>query len=229
MPQLPSAVIFDFNGTLFFDSDKHIAAWKRYFSLHGFPDLSEEVFRERFLGRNNAEILEKLYGHPLPPDETEREAEAKEALYRRICLEHPNELHLVAGVEHLFDELTARHIPFTLATGSNLSNVQFYFETFGLGRWFDLSRVVYDDGSIPGKPDPTIYRLALQVLGEQRDIDPTSVMVFEDSFSGMHAARAAGVGRIIALTTPESIPYVRAVGLADTVLTNLSDLSFMGL
>ena len=221
----PESVIFDFNGTLFFDSHKHIEAWKRYIRAHGFGEISDETFKERFLGRNNAEILPALYGRPLSDDEIEREAEAKEAIYRDVCREKPEELHLVKGAEALFDCLQAREIPFTLATGSNLANVRFYFDTFGLGRWFDLARVVYDDGTLPGKPDPAIYHKALAALG----VSPEGCTVFEDSFSGIHAAKNAGVSRVVAIATPEGRAYVEKLGLADLICTDFCDLAAFGL
>ncbi|MBQ5739978.1 MAG: HAD hydrolase-like protein, partial [Oscillospiraceae bacterium] len=77
-----SAVIFDFNGTLYFDSHLHIEAWKRFLKLHSFPAMTDEQFKEKFLGRNNAEIMEMLHGRVLPTEEMEALAEEKEALYR---------------------------------------------------------------------------------------------------------------------------------------------------
>ena len=72
-----TAVIFDFNGTLYFDSHLHIEAWKRFLKLHNFPAMTDEQFKEKFLGRNNAEIMEMLHGRHLPPDELETLAEEK--------------------------------------------------------------------------------------------------------------------------------------------------------
>ena len=76
-----TAVIFDFNGTLYFDSHLHIEAWKRFLKLHNFPAMTDEQFKEKFLGRNNAEIMEMLHGRPLPPDELETLAEEKEIVF----------------------------------------------------------------------------------------------------------------------------------------------------
>ncbi len=35
-------LLFDFNGTLFFDSPLHIKAFKKYFTEHGKPEPTEE-------------------------------------------------------------------------------------------------------------------------------------------------------------------------------------------
>lgn len=219
------AVIFDFNGTLYFDSHLHIEAWKRFLSRYNFPSMTEEQFKEKFLGRNNTEIMEMLHGCKLDPARIEELAEEKEAIYRDICLERPDELKLVAGAEAFFDALKANGIPFTIATGSGKSNLDFYFDVFRLDRWFDYSLVVYDDGTMPGKPDPTLYLKAVAGIG----MDPAECMVFEDSFSGIHSAHNAGIGRIAAISLPENIPYVKELGLADIIATDFTDPSVFGL
>ena len=220
-----TAVIFDFNGTLYFDSHLHIEAWKRFLKLHNFPAMTDEQFKEKFLGRNNAEIMEMLHGRSLPADELDALAEEKEAIYRDICRERPNELKLVAGAETFFDMLKANGIPFTIATGSGKSNVDFYFDVFHLDRWFDYSRVVYDDGSLPGKPDPAVYLKVTALIGK----DPAECMVFEDSFSGIHSAHHAGIGHIAAISLPENIPYVKELGIADIIATDFTDPLVFGL
>lgn len=220
-----SALIFDFNGTLYFDSHLHIEAWKRFLTRHGFPSMTDAQFKERFLGRNNAEILETLHGHPLAPEVIETLAEEKEALYREICLEHPEQMHLVPGAAAYFDRMRASGIPFTIATGSCKSNLDFYFDVFDLGRWFDPALIVYDDGTLPGKPDPTVYFKAARAIGKS----PKECMVFEDSFSGIHAAHNAGIGRIVAISLPENIPYVKQLGLCDVIATDFTDPTLFAL
>lgn len=220
-----TAVIFDFNGTLYFDSHLHIEAWKRFLKLHNFPAMTDAQFKEKFLGRNNAEIMEMLHGRVLPPDELEALAEEKEAIYRDICRERPDELKLVPGAEAFFELLKARNIPFTIATGSGKSNVDFYFDVFRLDRWFDYSLVVYDDGTLPGKPDPTVYLKVTELMGKS----PAECMVFEDSFSGIHSAHNAGIGRIAAISLPENIPYVKELGIANIIATDFTDPTVFGL
>ena len=220
-----SAVIFDFNGTLYFDSHLHIEAWKRFLRLHGFPAMTDEQFKEKFLGRNNAEIMEMLHGRVLPTAEMEALAEEKEALYRDICREREDELRLVPGAEAFFDLLKEKGIPFTIATGSGKSNVDFYFDVFHLDRWFDYAKVVYDDGTLPGKPDPAVYLKVTALMG----LDPAECMVFEDSFSGIHSAHNAGIGRIAAISLPENVPYVKELGIADVIAADFTDPAVFGL
>ena len=104
-------------------------------------------------------------------------------------------MHLCDGAPELLDFLKENGIPYCLATGSGLDNVSFYMENMGLGRWFDMSNIVYADGSFKGKPEPDAYILAAKKIG----LSPSECIVFEDGTSGMVAARRAEAGAVIAL------------------------------
>ncbi|MFN2104070.1 MAG: HAD family hydrolase, partial [Candidatus Promineifilaceae bacterium] len=95
----------------------------------------------------------------------------------------------------LLDFLVEREIPHTIATASGKGNVDFFVEHLDLGRWFDATKIVYDDGTMAGKPAPDFYLAAAQRLG----LPPERCIVIEDSISGLRAAQAAGIGRVIAL------------------------------
>lgn len=183
------AVIFDFNGTLFFDTQYHIDTWKKYIRQALGRELSDEEFMRRIFGRDNNAIIKDIFD----TDDMERIleiSEEKELWYRNLC--ESLDVSLVKGAERFFDELKKRGILFTIATGANKSNVDFYFKIFHLDQWFDYDKVVYDDGHLPGKPDPTVYRLACEKLG----VDPTDCLVIEDSPAGVISAYRAGIGQV---------------------------------
>lgn len=194
------SAIFDFNGTLFRDSDKHMAAWHVFADRYG-KHVSEEELVKFFLGRANAFILRRMFGEDVGDTEITRMALEKEGIYRELCLADPACCHLVAGAEEFFDFLKGEAIPFTIATGSEVSNVDFYFQRFGLSRWFDRASIVLDDGSFPGKPHPDCFLRAAELLHAA----PEECVVFEDSYSGVEAAAAAKVAKIalIAEKAPE--------------------------
>ncbi|MBE6690637.1 MAG: HAD family phosphatase [Ruminococcaceae bacterium] len=196
---MKKAVIFDFNGTLFADSDKHREGWKRFLAKYGL-DVDDEELRTHYLGRTNPYILKRVFGEDLAPELIAERTLEKEATYRQCCMEDPASFHLIAGAVAFLDYLKENGVDFTIATGSEYSNVDFYFDKFELGRWFDRSRVVLDDGSFPGKPAPDGYLRAAKVLGR----DPADCIVFEDSISGVRAAHAAGIGQTVAITTEVS-------------------------
>ena len=54
--------IFDFNGTLFIDSDKHEAAWRSFARNYFHRDITDEEFRENIHGWNTEKIFDSLSG-----------------------------------------------------------------------------------------------------------------------------------------------------------------------
>ena len=128
-----------------------------------------------------------------------RSVEEKETIYRRLCRKDAARFHLALGAEELLDELRERGIPRTIATASRRGNVDFYIESFRLERWFDVEKLVYDDGTILGKPAPDFYLRAAETLG----LEPKNCIVFEDAVSGLRAAAAAGAGKVIAVAPEE--------------------------
>ena len=158
------SVIFDFNGTLFVDSDKHRQGWKRFLAKYG-KTLDDETFHAHFLGCTNDDCLRQAFGDDITPEWAHARALEKEATYRECCLADPAAFHLTEGAVAFLNFLKAADVNFTIATGSEVTNVDFYFKEFGLGQWFDRSRVVLDDGTFPGKPAPDGYLRAASVLG----------------------------------------------------------------
>lgn len=198
------AAIFDFNGTLFYDTDKHKKAWKAYGEeLLGRP-VTEEEWQTSMLGRNNKLILTFLLGRTPTEEETARMGGEKEACYREICLNDPATFHLATGAEAFLDWLKERKIPCTIATSSDMENLNFYFEHFGLSRWFTKELCVYEDGTFAGKPAPDIYVKAMKKL----NVKPEDCVVFEDALSGIQAAYSAGSGDIVAIASSAEPEYL---------------------
>ena len=188
--------IFDFNGTLFLDAEIHRVAWKRFLAERGHP-ITDEIFDKYVYGPGNDVILRRFFGDTLSDDEVSALSEDKEAAYRAIVLANPALQSLAPGASEMLDMLKARSVPCAVATASIRSNVDFYMDDLGLKRWFDYDHVFYMNGDIPGKPDPALYLMAMARLG----CDPKSTTVVEDSLTGIRAAEAAGVARIIAIDT----------------------------
>jgi HAD superfamily hydrolase (TIGR01509 family) len=183
-------VIFDFNGTLFWDSELHYQAWDLFIEKYGIT-LDEKEKEDIFIGRNNEYVLERIYPEKLMPEEIERLSIEKEDIYQELCLEQ--KLQLADGSIELFEFLKKNNIPFTIATGSDWHNVAFYFNYLELDKYFEKSKVIYSDGTIKSKPDPEVFRRALKVL----NLNPDEVLIFEDSEPGIGAAENIKAGKII--------------------------------
>ncbi|HMN60570.1 MAG TPA: HAD family hydrolase [Anaerolinea sp.] len=85
-----------------------------------------------------------------------------------------------------------------LASSSGIDWVRGNLERLGLLAYFDVLCTSEDVGQV--KPDPALYRLALERLG----ISGNQAVAFEDSPNGIRAARAAGI-YVVAIPTPVSI------------------------
>jgi beta-phosphoglucomutase-like phosphatase (HAD superfamily) len=143
------AVLLDFNGTMFFDSSLHLEAWSKiYRELH--PEDTGSLNAGLVCGANNDAILKSIAPW-LSDEDRDWYSVRKEELYRQSCNENPQIVHLAHGTEEFLDELKRRGVPFTLASASIMDNIRFYFETFGLDRWFRMEDIVYDDGTYLNK------------------------------------------------------------------------------
>ncbi len=185
-------IIFDFNGTLFWDSQKHECAWRFFAEKVCNRKISDEEFLTSVHGRTNRFILEYLMQRELSENEIETFSTEKESIYRELCKNDPEHFHLAPGAVELLDDLAHRGIPRTIATASQIENLEFYIESFGLDRWFEIDKIVYDDGSFPGKPAPDIY----QIASERIACLPKDCVVVEDALSGIKSAKRAGIGSI---------------------------------
>ncbi len=193
-------IIFDFNGTLFWDSQLHYDAW-RIFSekLRGYP-FSDDEMRKYMFGRTNKDIIEYCTGKTPTDEMVTKLAYEKESLYRKQCLQSPETFKLASGAVEFLNWLKSNNIPMTIATMSEWQNVEFYIKEFNLAQWFDLDKIVYSNGKIKGKPDPEIYQIASKNIG----LSPKDCIVIEDALSGLESAHRAGIGKIIAIASLES-------------------------
>lgn len=185
-------IIFDFNGTLFWDSEQQELAWRTIAEEWVHRKIDESEFQKYIHGRSNNSILEYLMGRSLSQGELHKLSEQKESLYRQLCVNQLS-FQLAPGAVEFLDYLKNKNIPRSIATSSGKTNVDFYIHRLGLEKWFERKAIVYNDGSIHGKPAPDIYIKASKVI----HVLPQNCIVFEDAVSGIEAANAAGIGKII--------------------------------
>ena len=142
-------IIFDMNGTMIFDGKYHEIAWKDYAEKLAGRQMSTEEFQHHVLGHTNKDILEYLMGKGTLTEERILElTEEKEAMYREMYMEDTANFKLVDGLVAYLDKLKEQGINMNIATGSNMTNLAFYFKEFDLGRWFDITLCAYDDGTM---------------------------------------------------------------------------------
>ena len=78
-------IIFDFNGTLLFDSEKHLEAWREYSRQLRGKAFTDEEMRDYMFGRTNEDIIAYAIGRKPEPELVKKLGLEKEAVYRDMC------------------------------------------------------------------------------------------------------------------------------------------------
>ena len=208
------AVLLDFNGTMIFDSSLHAEAWSKIYQ-DLYPEDTKTFDSSVVCGPNNDAILQNMAPF-LTAAERAEWSEKKEALYRRACKTKPETLHLVKGTEEFLSYLQASGIPYGLASASIKSNIDFFFETYGLDRWFRKDQVVYDDGTYPNKG--AMHLEAARRMG----VDIGDCLLIEDSPGSIAHAKRVGAGCIVAIGNSAPKPKLFEMG-ADHYINDFSE------
>ncbi len=213
-------IIFDFNGVLWWDSPLVEESWNRFaMKIRGKPFYPNEI-EKQVHGRNNKHTLSYLFGRDVSGQELDDLTQQKESGYRELCLQEGENFKLSPGATILLDFLVKQDFPHTIATASEKTNLDFFVKHLELNKWFDLEKIVYDDGTFPGKPAPDIYLKAAKHL----NLEPHECMVVEDSHSGIEAAFAAGIGHIIALGPKDDHGKLNEIGGVSRVIICLEEI-----
>ena len=213
-------IIFDFNGTLYWDSQLHYDEWREFSKILRGTAFSDEEMRDKMFGHTNADIIEYAIGKKPSEEMVEKYAKEKESLYRKRCLLDRESFKLAPGAVRFLDFLKENNIPRTIATMSEWDNVEFYIKEFNLAKWFDLDKIVYSNGKIPGKPAPDIFLIAAERLG----LEPKDCVVVEDAIAGIKSAQSAGIGKILAIASLEPIEFYKQIDCVDTIIKNFDEL-----
>lgn len=183
-----NGVIFDFNGTLFFDSNYHFEVFKQLKKEITGQELTLQEMEKEYSGRPNVEIFKKMSNNTFSFEQCEYYSRRKEAMYRELV--RKNDSHLCNGAIEVFEYLKKRNIPFTIASASIKENIDFFVDYFHLERWFDVNQIVYDDGSYA---DKTMMFLDAKTRLDVQD----HILIFEDSLSGIQCATKVGASLIV--------------------------------
>ena len=200
-------IVFDFNGTLSDDEPILCEIFVQLFAEHGKPLSAQEYFDE-LAGLSDPEIVRTWLGREHP----DVDAVIGERIERyRAAVADGSSVH-----EHVRDALryAARRVPLAICSGAARAEIEPVVEAAGLAPL--LRGIVSSDDVVEGKPHPEGYAKAVRELLD--GVDPADVLVFEDTAAGIASARAAGIGRVLAVSgTLEP----RRLRLADEVIDRI--------
>ena len=179
------AYIFDLDGVLVFTDKYHYQAWKK---LADRLDIYfDETINNRLRGVSRMESLEIILeraDREYSQEQKEAFAAEKNETYRGL-LSNMVPADVTADVRNTLKELKARG--HALAIGSSSRNTKYILERVGL---YDMFDAISDGTNISrSKPDPEVFLKAAEYLSE----DPKNCIVVEDAYSGIDAAKAAGM------------------------------------
>ena len=182
----PEAFIFDLDGVIVFTDRFHFKAWKKIADRLGV--FFDENVNNRLRGVSRMDsleiILEKYTGEELSAKDKEAIAGEKNEIYREYLKEMTPE-DVSSEVRETLTELKRRG--YKIAIGSSSKNAKFILDKVGIADMFDA---VSDGTNIEkSKPDPEVFVKAAEFL----DINPEQCVVVEDAYSGIDAAKAAGM------------------------------------
>ncbi len=188
--------IFDLDGVLVDTAKYHYQAWRKLAQELGF-DLSPET-NERLKGvsrMKSLEIILETGGRQATAEELEILASKKNAWYLEfITRMKPSEV--LPNVKSFVRQSRAKHLK--TAIGSASKNTPTILERTDLTSLFNT--VVDGNVTAVAKPDPEVFLKAAEALG----VSPSACVVFEDSASGVEAARRAGM-HVVGIGNPQSL------------------------
>lgn len=194
-----AALLFDVDGTLAETEDTHRRAFNRAFAEFGLPWVWDPSLYRRLLAVSGGRerILAFAAAHD-PARLATLDAvlpsmhARKTALYTAAVA--AGAVSLRPGVEALILAAREAGLRLAVATTTSRANVLALFDGATAGRahgWFEFLACA-EDAPVK-KPDPQVYRLALDRLG----LPGGACLALEDTTNGVRAAVAAGVPVVV--------------------------------
>ena len=202
------AALFDLDGVVFDTEPQYTVFWggicRQYHPEH--PGLEHEI-----KGQTLTQIYDRWFSGPLL-------AEQDSITSRLNDYEQQMRYDYIAGFEALIDSLHRHGVKTAVVTSSNIPKMEsVYRHQPGFKSLFDA--ILTSEDFERSKPDPDCYQKAAQRLGAQSD----ECVVFEDSFNGLRAGRAAKMA-VVGLATTNAVEAIKP--LSDLQVKDYLGLTF---
>jgi beta-phosphoglucomutase len=210
-----AAVIWDVDGTLVDTADLHFRAWSDLMRQIDKPFTRAE-FAATF-GTRNPDIIRKLFGSQFTDEEVADLGNRKEMLYRAAARQQG--VTLLPGARTLLEGLQAGGFKQAIGSSAPRENLDLILRLTGAERFFEA--IVSVEDIQRGKPDPQVFQLAADRLGQAHD----HCLVLEDAVAGVQAAKAAGMKCIAVRSGGQHSAEALMQGGADLVVKSLDEVS----
>jgi beta-phosphoglucomutase len=195
------ACIFDLDGVIVDTAKYHYLAWKKLANGMGFDFTEHHNERLKGVGRiDSLRILLSIGGI----EKDEREIELLADIKNKWYVEYISQLtpdDILPGVLEILEFLKQNNI--RVAIGSSSKNARTILKCIGLESSFES--IVDGTRITKAKPDPEVFAKAADDL----HVKYSECIVFEDAFTGIEAAKNAGM---------------KTIGIGDTDILNMANL-----
>lgn len=204
------ALAFDMDGTLVDSERIHWEAWRVSCINHGVKPYVYEEF-VRFVGVSDESMADEIIELNHLTMSVEDLVSEKQQTYLKLI----PQIKLLPGVKTILQRFQERY---RLAITSSSPRIELLriLEHHGLTGFFEL--VVGGDMVERKKPEPDIYVLATRLL----NLLPEECVAFEDSQSGLHAAKTAG---LVAVAIPHGLSEGHDFSRADLVVSQIDEVT----
>jgi len=203
-------VLFDMDGVMIDTETQYDVIWKHIGDRYnvGIPHF-EKIIK----GTTLPNIMKKYFS-----EQTDEERKNIEKMIDDF--ETNMEFPEIPGSLKFVDELKGNGIKVGLVTSSTQTKLNAVNKVRHFDKLFDT--IVAAERVVQGKPNPECYLLAAKDL----NVDPKDCVVFEDSFAGLEAGKAAGMTVVGLCTTHEAqklMPYT------DTIIPDFKNFGLVEL
>ena len=202
------AALFDLDGVVFDTEPQYSIFWGSQCRLYHpeHPGLENEI-----KGMTLTEIYDQWFSGPIKKEQP--------VITARLD-EYERQMHYdyIEGFERLIADLHQHGVRTAVVTSSNVPKMEsVYRYQPGFKALFDA--ILTSEDFAASKPDPDCYLKAAQRLGAQ----PDECIVFEDSFNGLKAGRAA-LMKVVGLSTTNPVEAIRS--LSDIQIADYRNITF---
>ncbi len=190
----------------------HSLAWKAFLKKFEI-DATEDEFIAHMYGKSNSYILKYFLKRDVIGDEFIAMEFEKEALFREL---YEPEVIPIAGLLEFIADLKANGVKTGIATSAPVENLELILSKLPLAA--QMESLLSSSDVIHHKPNPEVYLKSAANL----DVLPENCVIFEDSYAGVSAGKAAGAKVIGVLSTykKEELP------VCNDYVVNYKDMSY---
>lgn len=180
-------VIFDMDGCLVDTEACYVKSWKSAFEIDGFSINSDVI--DSWAGLGTTYIDDEIYKLTRDINRSKKIRQLREDMFFELL--EAGAVELKPYAKEILSFIKANKIKVGLASSTFEFKALKILKYFELLNFFDF--MVFGDQVRNLKPEPDIYLKALEISEENIE----DCLVFEDSVSGVKAAKSAGFNNII--------------------------------